>query len=99
MFPDIKYCTIKGKPAIDVVGKEWYQNTFIGCVQKRGAEVINARGKSSAASAANAAFSHIRSWNTGTQEWVSMCVQSRGEYDVPEGLVFSYPVTVAGGKW
>jgi malate/lactate dehydrogenase len=71
-------------------------------VQKRGAEVINARGKSSAMSAANAASNHVRSWHFGTVnpvEWVSMCVQSKGEYGVPEGLVFSYPVTVSRGKW
>lgn len=65
MFPDIKYATIGGKPALDVVGKDWYNNFFINCIQKRGAQVIEARGKSSAASAANAAFSHIRSWVNG----------------------------------
>lgn len=97
--PDISHATVAGKPARDVVTDAWVQDTFIPTVQKRGAAIIDARGASSAASAANAAIGHMRSWALGTPEgdWVSMGIPSRGQYGIAEGIVYSYPVTVDGG--
>jgi malate dehydrogenase len=99
-FPDISYTLINGKPAREVVNDDnWVEKTFIPCVQKRGAEVIAARGSSSAASAASALIDGTRDWHYGTQnKWTSAAVYSNGEYGVTKGLYFSYPVTYQGKK-
>ena len=103
MFPDWFNATIGGKGAAGVVNDDaWLQGAFLETVQKRGAAIIAARGSSSAASAANAALDHTFSWYTGamTGDYVSMAVRSNGEYGIPEGLFFSYPVKVtAPWKW
>jgi malate dehydrogenase len=101
MFPDIKNTTIAGKAARDIVDSAWEKDTFIPCVQKRGAAIIEARKLSSAASAGSAALDHMRDWVTGTgEDWVSMGVSSDGnKYGIEEGLIFSFPVTVNDGKW
>lgn len=85
MSPDLKWATVKGKPALDIVGKEWYTSKFIPRVQKRGAEIIEARGLSSAASAGNAALAHMRSWFQGhNHDWISFGAWSNGNpYNVP----------------
>jgi malate dehydrogenase len=100
-FPDLSHATVRGRPAIELVGQEWYEQEFIQTVQRRGATVIEARGKSSAASAANAAIDHMRTWLFGTppDDWVSMAIPCKGEYGMSEGVVFSFPVTVRDGKW
>lgn len=101
MFPDLTWATVNGKPALETIPKDWYVNSFIPRVQKRGAEIIEARGLSSAASAGNAALAHMRSWFQGhTHDWVSFGIWSTGNtYGVPEGLFYSFPVTVANKKW
>ena len=101
MSPDLRWATVKGKNALDIVGKDWYVNKFIPRVQKRGAEIIDARGFSSAASAGNAAIAHMRSWFQGhSHDWVSFGCWSNGNtYNVPEGLFYSFPVTVANKQW
>lgn len=100
-YPDINHCTINGVPAHDVVAKDWYENTYIGEVQQRGAAIIKARGASSAASAANAAIEHMRDWALGSAEgdWVSMGVYSNGEYGIEKGLIYSYPCVCKDGAW
>ncbi|GDX14574.1 MAG: malate dehydrogenase [Ilumatobacteraceae bacterium] len=101
-YPDLSHCEVDGKPAKSLVNDDaWINDTFIPTVAKRGAAVIKARGASSAASAANAAVDHIRSWALGTApgDWVSMSVPSDGSYGVPEGLVSSFPCTCAGGNY
>ncbi len=101
-YPSLFHAEVGGRNAYEAVGDhEWYEGTFIPTVAKRGAAIIDARGASSAASAANAAVDHVRSWVLGTPEgdWVSMGVVSDGSYDVPEGLIFSFPVTCAKGEW
>ncbi|NBO79820.1 MAG: malate dehydrogenase [Actinobacteria bacterium] len=101
-YPDLSYCEIDGKPAKQLVNDQaWINDTFIPTVAKRGAAVIKARGASSAASAANAAIDHVRSWVLGTPagDWVSMAVPSDGSYGVPEGLVSSFPCTCVGGDY
>ncbi len=101
MYPDIRFATIDGKPAADVVGDEnWYRNEYIPKVGKRGAAIIEARGLSSAASAANAAIDHMRDWNLGSNgAWVTMGIVSDGSYDIPEGLIYGMPCTCADGRW
>ena len=101
MFPDLFNAKVNGRPAVEQVDMDWYENDYIPRVGKRGAEIIEARGASSAASAANATIAHVRDWLDGTPEgdWTSMAVRSDGEYDVPAGLVSSYPVTTSGGEW
>jgi malate dehydrogenase len=100
MFPDIKSTKINGKNARDLVDRKWEADNFIPTVQKRGAAIIEARKLSSAASAASAALDHMRDWVDGTNEWVSMAVTSDGNpYGIEEGLMFSFPCTVKGGKW
>lgn len=101
MSPDLKWATVQGKPVLDIVKNDWYVNQFIPRVQKRGAEIIEARGLSSAASAANAALAHMRSWFQGhTHDWVSFGAWSNGnQYGVPEGLFYSFPVTVSSREW
>ena len=100
-YPDLTSATVNGKPALDLVDREWYEATYIPEVQQRGAAIIKARGASSAASAANAAIAHVRTWALGTDEndWVSMGVYSNGEYGIAEGLIYSFPVTCKNGDW
>jgi len=108
MYPDISRCLINGKPVLDVLKKrnceenvlEWYQNEFIPTIQQRGAAIIQARGASSAASAANAALMHARDWKLGTNEnYTSKAVVSKGEYGISPGLFFSFPVKCKSSKW
>jgi len=102
MYPDIFHAKVRGQNAIDVVDDmEWVQNDFIPTVQQRGAAIIEARGASSAASAANAAIDHVHDWVLGTQpdNWVSMSIPSDGSYGVDEGLISSFPVTCSGGSY
>ena len=100
-YPDLSHATIGAEPAMDRLEPEWVRNHFIPRVQKRGAEVIEARGLSSAASAAHAGLSHVRDWVRGTApgDWTSMAVASDGSYGIPEGLIYSFPVTVENGAW
>jgi malate dehydrogenase len=99
-YPDLHHTKVKGQDALSLVGKEWFERDFIPAMQQRGAAVIKARGQSSAASAANAAIAQMKTWIQGTDsgDWVSMAVASDGSYGIEKGLVFSYPVTVSGGK-
>src|SRR3954471_3500189 len=102
MYPDLFNAKVHGERAWDAVGDEaWVADEFIPRVGKRGAEIIEARGASSAASAANAAIDHVRDWVLGTAEgdWVSMAVPSDGSYDVPEGIISSFPCRCSGGEW
>jgi malate dehydrogenase len=99
MFPDLFNARVKGQRAVDQVDMDWYENEYIPRVGKRGAEVIDARGASSAASAANAAIDHVRDWVLGASGLRSMAVHSNGEYDVDEGLISSFPVRVSGGSY
>jgi len=101
-YPDIFHAEVGGKNAAELVGDQaWLEGEFIPTVQQRGAAIIEARGLSSAASAANAAIDHVRTWALGTPEgdWVSMAIPSDGSYGVPEGLISSFPVTTAGGEY
>jgi malate dehydrogenase len=101
-YPDIFHAEIGGRNAADVVSDQgWIENDFIPTVAKRGAAIIEARGSSSAASAASATIDAARDWLAGTPEgdWVSMAVVSDGSYDVPEGLISSFPVTTQDGDW
>ena len=102
MYPDLFNARVNGRPAVEVVDDmDWYENEFIPVVGKRGAAIIEARGASSAASAANAAVDHVRDWTLGTAEgdWVSMAVTSDGSYDVEEGLISSFPCACSGGAY
>ena len=101
MYPDIRFASIAGQPAIKVINDEdWYRNTYIPTIGKRGAAIIEARGLSSAASAANAAIDHVRDWVLGTDgKWVTMGVASDGSYGIPEEIMYGFPVTCAGGKF
>ena len=101
MYPDYRFATIDGAPAPSVVNdQEWYRGTFIPTVGKRGAAIIEARGLSSAASAANAAIDHIRDWVLGTNgKWVTMGVPSDGSYGIPDSVMYGVPVTCANGKY
>jgi malate dehydrogenase len=99
MFPDLFNAKVNGERAVDKVDTDWYENEFIPRVGKRGAEIIDARGASSAASAANAAIDHMRDWVLGADGLRSMAVPSDGSYDVDEGLVSSFPVRLSGGSW
>jgi malate dehydrogenase len=101
-YPDLFHCEVGGRNAHEAVGDhEWYDQTYIPTVATRGGAIIKARGASSAASAANAAVDHVRSWVLGTPEgdWVSMGVPSDGSYGVPEGIMSSFPCTCANGEW
>ncbi len=101
-YPDWSQATIGGTPAEEVVGdRSWLEGTFIPTVAKRGAAIIEARGSSSAASAANAAVDHVHDWVNGTPEgdWTSAAIMSDGSYGVPEGLISSFPCTSSGGEW
>src|SRR4051812_38253036 len=102
MYPDLFNAKVNGQRAWDAVGDEsWVANEFIPRVGKRGAEIIEARGASSAASAAAAAIDHVHDWVNGTADgdWVSMAVPSDGSYGVPEGIISSFPVSTANGEW
>jgi malate dehydrogenase len=101
MYPDIRFATIGGKSARALVNDEtWYRDTYIPTVGKRGAAIIEARGLSSAASAANAAIDHIRDWVLGTGgRWVTMGVPSDGGYGIPKDVIYGVPVTCAGGRY
>ena len=100
-YPDLHHCEVDGKVAIDQIEQDWYENDYIPTVQQRGAAIIKARGASSAASAANAAVDHMRSWALGTDEgdWVSMGIYSDGSYGIQEGLIYSFPCTCKDGDW
>lgn len=100
-YPDIHHTLVEGKPAAELISEDWMREDFIPTVQQRGAAIIKARGASSAASAASAAIDHVRDWVLGTPEddWVSMAVPADGSYDVAPGVVYSFPVTTAGGRY
>jgi len=100
-YPDISHAKVKGRGARELVDHDWVENEFLPTVQKRGATVIEVRGASSAASAANAAIEHVHDWVLGTPpgDWVSMAIPSDGSYGVDEGLISSFPCTTAGGSY
>lgn len=100
-YPDLFNAKVNGKAAIELIDQSWYEEDFIPTVQQRGAAIIKARGASSAASAANAAIDHMRSWALGTEgdDWVSMGVYSDGSYGIQEGLIYSFPCRCANGEW
>ncbi|MCA9616305.1 MAG: malate dehydrogenase, partial [Myxococcales bacterium] len=101
-YPDAFHAEVGGESAAKLIGdQEWIEKTFIPTVQQRGKAIIDARGKSSAASAASAAVDHIRNWALGTAkgDWVLMAVPSDGSYGIPKGLIYGFPVTCEGGKW
>ncbi|MEJ6720733.1 malate dehydrogenase [uncultured Ilumatobacter sp.] len=101
-YPDLAHCEVGGKNALELVGdQDWYANSYIPTVAKRGAAIIDARGSSSAASAASAAVDHIRDWTLGTPDgdWVSMSVPSDGSYGVPEGIISSFPCICKDGNY
>jgi malate dehydrogenase len=99
MFPDLFNAKVNRKRAVDLVDMDWYEHEYIPRVGKRGAEIIEARGASSAASAANAAIDHVSDWVAGADGLRSMVVRSGGEYGVEEGLMSSFPVRVSGGDY
>ena len=100
-YPDLHHALVSGEPAITQIDMDWYDNDFIPTVQQRGAAIIEARGASSAASAANAAIDHMRSWALGTPQgdWVSMGVVSNGSYGIEPGLIYSFPCRCENGDW
>jgi len=101
MYPDTRFTTVKGEKIDTIINdQDWNRNTFIPTVGKRGAAIIEARGLSSAASAANAAIDHVRDWVLGSNgKWVTMGVPSDGSYGIPEGIVYGVPVTTANGEY
>jgi malate dehydrogenase len=101
-YPDVFHAKVNGASGADAVNdREWIESEFIPTVQKRGAAIIEARGASSAASAANAAIDHVRDWVLGTPDgdWVSMAISSDGSYGIAEGIFSGYPCTCSGGKY
>lgn len=101
-YPDLSHCEIRGRKVLEVLqDQDWIENTFIPTVQQRGAAVIEARGLSSAASAANAAISHMHDWllRSHHNDWVTMSVPSDGSYDIPEGVMYGFPVTCRNGHY
>jgi malate dehydrogenase len=100
-YPDLHHATVGGKQALSIVEPSWFKDAFIPTVQQRGAAVIKARGTSSAASAAAAALDHVHDWMRGAAsgDWVSMAVPSDGSYGIPEGVIYSYPVTCKDGEY
>jgi malate dehydrogenase len=101
-YPDLFQAEVGGKKLWPLIGDQaWLEGSFIPTVQKRGAAIIDARGASSAASAANAAMDHIRDWIKGTRpgDWVTMGIPSDGSYGIPQGVIYGYPVTCAGGRY
>ena len=101
MYPDIRFASSNGDAMPKLVNDEaWVKDTFIPTVGKRGAAIIEARGLSSAASAANAAIDHMRDWALGTNgKWVTMGVPSQGDYEIPEGVIYGMPVTCQNGEY
>jgi malate dehydrogenase len=100
MYPDLFHAQVRGEQAAKVVDDQaWIEDDFLPNVGKRGAAIIEARGSSSAASAANAAVDHMRDWVTGTHDWVSMGIPSDGSYGIPDGLICGFPCACAGGQW
>ncbi len=101
MYPDYRFATIGGDKAPSAVNdQDWYENTFISTVGKRGAAIIEARGLSSAASAASAAIDHVRDWVNGTNDkWTTMGVPSDGSYGIPEGVIYGFPTTCSDGEY
>jgi malate dehydrogenase len=98
-YPDLAHTKVDGKPAFDLVERDWYENDFIPTVQQRGAAIIKARGASSAASAASSAIDHMRDWALGTDQVVSMAIPSDGSYGIEEGIIYSYPVRCKNGDY
>lgn len=98
-FPDISYATVGGERVFDLVDHTWYRDEFIPRVAKRGAEIIEVRGKSSAASAASSAVDHMRDWINGTEKWASAAIPSTGAYGIPEGIVIGLPTVSRDGEW
>ncbi len=100
-YPDLHHAKVNGKNAMELVDRSWYTDTFIPTVQNRGAAIIDARGASSAASAANAIVCHVRDWALGSlpNDWVSMGIYSDGSYGITEGLLYSFPVTCNNGEY
>ena len=100
-YPDLSQATVAGKPALEAIPRTWYESDYIPRVAKRGAEIIEARGASSAASAANAALEHMRDWVLGTPagDWVSMGIASDGSYGIEKSMMYSFPVTCSGGQY
>ena len=98
-FPDLTFATVNGDKVIDRIDRDWYVNEFIPRVAKRGSEIIEVRGSSSAASAASAAIDHMRDWVQGTDQWVSAAIVSDGSYGIDEGLVAGLPTVARDGKW
>lgn len=100
-YPDLSFVTVAGTPVVELVSAAWIEQEFRPAVQQRGTAIIEARGKSSVASAANAALDHMRDWIFGTPEddWVSMAVPSDGSYGIPEGLMYSFPVRIRNGAY
>jgi malate dehydrogenase len=100
MYADLRYATVDGESVIKKINEDWYHDTYIPAIGKRGAAVIEARGLSSAASAANAAIFHIQDWLLGSNgRWITMGVCSDGTYGIPAGLIYGVPVTTEKGKW
>jgi malate dehydrogenase len=100
MYPDLFHAQVRGERAVDVVDDmEWLENEFLPRVGKRGAEIIEARGSSSAASAASAAIDHVNDWVTGSADWVSMGIASDGSYGIPEGLICGFPCICTDGEY
>ncbi len=101
MYADYRFASINGKMVKDLINdQDWNANTFLPTVGKRGAAIIEARGLSSAASAANAAIDHVRDWVLGTDgKWVTMGIASNGEYDIPKDVIYGFPCTCANGKY
>ena len=101
MYPDLRFATVAGRDAKTLVNDEaWYRDTYIPTVGKRGAAIIDARGASSAASAANAAIDHMRDWALGSNgRWVTMGIRADGSYGIPEGIIYGFPCVCAAGKY
>jgi malate dehydrogenase len=100
MYPDLFNARVRDERAVDVVDDmEWVEQDFLGNVGKRGAAIIEARGSSSAASAANAAIDHVNDWVLGSEDWVSMGIPSDGSYGIPEGLICGFPCVCTDGEW
>jgi malate dehydrogenase len=100
MYPDLFSAKVKGEIAAEVVNdQDWIENDFLPTVGKRGAAIIEARGASSAASAASAAIDHVRDWTLGSDGWVSMAIPSKGDYDIEEGIICSFPCTCSNGEY
>jgi malate dehydrogenase len=100
MYPDVRFATVDGKPATSLIDQAWYRETYVPTVAKRGTAIIQARGLSSAASAANAAIDHVRDWVSGSNgKWVTMGVPSDGSYGVPQDVIYGFPCVCRGGQY